>query len=395
MKTKTTTKNLENGNTVAKEPVFVVLQLSGGNDFMNTIIPFGDGLYYDYRKFSAGAIPEQDILAIDKKIGFHPSMGLFKNLFDQGNMAIIQGVGYPDPDRSHFRSMDIWHTAEPEKFVTEGWLGKTIREIDPTGKNVVAGVSFGQGLPRAMAAQNTPVMAVSQLEEFGLLSSMPGKRQRKALATFERMYAPEETAEAAMILNHLGHTGQYALEGASLLKNAPQNYTSTVEYGTDKLAQSLKGIAQVHLSGLGTRIFYTEFGGFDVHALESKIQPGLWSTVSSAITDFFDDLREHNASDNVVMMIFSEFGRRVKDNGGGTDHGSGGGAFLVGDRVNGGLYAEYPSLSPGNLLDGDLRYNNDFRGLYSSVLEQWLDINPAPILNGSFEQFDNIVTTLN
>ena len=376
------------GGRAAKDPVLVVLQLSGGNDFMNTIVPYGDGRYYDYRQVSA--IPEDEVLDIDGHIGFHPAMAPLKEMYDNGGLAVIQGIGYPEPNRSHFRSMDIWHTAEPEKFVSEGWLGKTIREIDPTRKNVVTGVSFGQGLPRAMAASGTPVIAVAQLENYGLLTSMPGEKQRKALATFERMYTPEETSEAAMILNHLGHTGQYALEGAALLRAAPDGYESSIEYGSYQLAQSLKGIAQVHLAGLGTRIFYAQFGGFDVHAMENKVQPDLWSKVSHAVSDFFADLREHDAADNVAMMIFSEFGRRIMDNGGGTDHGSGGGAFLVGDRVNGGLFAEYPSLAREKQLDGDLRFNNDFRGLYSSVLDQWLKISPAPILNGTFEQFDGI-----
>ncbi len=389
MTTITDSTNGSNGSHTSGQPVLVVLQLSGGNDFMNTVVPYTDGRYYDYRQVSA--VPEAQVIDIDGQVGFHPAMAPLKELYDRNRLAVIQGIGYPQPDRSHFRSMDIWHTAEPGKFVNEGWLGKTIREIDPERKNVLTGVSFGQGLPRAMAAPNTPVIAVAQLEGYGLLTSLPGQKQRKALATFERMYTPEETSEAAMILNHLGHTGQYALEGASLLKAAPDQYHSTVEYSDDQLAQSLKGIAQVHLAELGTRIFYAQFGGFDVHAMENKVQPDLWSKVSRAVTDFFDDLREHDAADNVVMMIFSEFGRRIRDNGGGTDHGSGGGAFLVGDRVNGGLYAEYPSLAPDRQLDGDLRFNNDFRGLYSSVLDQWLQMSPAPILNGTFEQFDGII----
>ena len=370
-------------------PVFVALQLSGGNDFLNTVIPYGDGQYYDYRVNTA--IPEDDVLDIDGSLGFHPAMASFKELYDRGMVAIVQGIGYPKSNRSHFRSMDIWHTAEPEKFASEGWLGRVIRELDPDKKNVVTGVSFGQGLPRAMVAPGTPVIAVAQLEGYGLLTSLPGQRQRKALATFERMYVPEETKEAMMSLNHLGDTGKYALEGAALLRSAPEGYASSIEYGDDQLSQSLKAIAQVHLAGLGTRIFYANFGGFDVHALENKVQPGLWQKVSRAVADFFADLEEHGAANEVVMMIFSEFGRRIRDNGGGTDHGSGGGAFVVGNRVNGGLYGEYPSLNPDQQLDGDLHFNNDFRSLYSTVLDQWLHLSPAPIVNGTFEQFPGIL----
>ena len=238
MSTKTNGIN-GHSNGATADPVLVVLQLSGGNDFMNTVIPYGDGQYYDYRPNTG--IAEDQVLDIDGSFGFHPAMGPVKDLYDSGNVAIIQGIGYPVPDRSHFRSMDIWHTAEPTKFSSEGWLGRAIRELDPASKNVVTGVSFGQGLPRAMVAPGTPVIAVAQLENYGLLTTLPGERQRKAVATFERMYAPEETAEASMILNHLGETGQYALEGAALLRSAPERYTSNVEYAGDQLSQSLRG----------------------------------------------------------------------------------------------------------------------------------------------------------
>jgi uncharacterized protein (DUF1501 family) len=181
------------------------------------------------------------------------------------------------------------------------------------------------------------------------------------------------------------------MAGADMLKTAPIGYTSSVEYAGDPLSQSLRGIAQVHLAGLGTRVFYAQLGGFDVHGNQSAMQEKLWRNVSRAVSDFFADLREHHASDNVVMMVFTEFGRRIKDNGNGTDHGSGGGAFLIGDRVNGGFYAEYPSLAPQHQVSGDMKFNNDFRSLYSTVLDGWFGINPAPIVNGTFEQFSGLL----
>jgi uncharacterized protein (DUF1501 family) len=179
-----------------------------------------------------------------------------------------------------------------------------------------------------------------------------------------------------------------------MLKSAPENYTSTVEYAPDPLSQNLKGIAQVHLSGIGTRIFYAQIGGFDVHGNESNLQSMLWDNVSRSVNDFFTDLREHDAAEEVVMLLFSEFGRRVKDNGNGTDHGSGGSAFMIGDRVNGGFYGDYPSLEPSKQLNGDLQFNNDFRSLYSSILDQWMGIDPTVIINGQFDQFENIVTPM-
>ena len=381
-----------NRNAV-KDPVLVVLQLSGGNDFMNTVVPYSDPFYYDFRK--TVGIPEENLLHIDNRYGLHPSLTTFKEMYDQGNLAIIAGVGYPNPDRSHFRSMDIWHTAEPTAPIPEGWLGRVIRELDPTKQNVCTGVSFGQGLPRAMYLSGVPAISIRDLESYGLLTKMPGARQRRAINVFTRMYAPEEFDEASMVLGHIGQTGVDALTGVDMLKPVPGQYSSNVEYGSDQLSQSLRGIAQVHTANLGTRVFYAELGGFDTHGAQMGTQTELLGHVSTAVSDFFDDLREHDAAEEVVMLVFTEFGRRVKDNGNGTDHGSGGGAFLIGDRVNGGIYAEYPSLDPADQLSGDLHYNNDFRSIYSTVLDDWFGIQPEPIVNGSFERYAGMISPLN
>ncbi|MDA0232643.1 MAG: DUF1501 domain-containing protein [Chloroflexi bacterium] len=375
--------------TATREPVFVVLQLSGGNDFLNTVIPYGDPLYYDFRK--TVGVSEDRVLHIDGHYGLHPALPEIKQMYEAGNVAIISGIGYPKPDRSHFRSMDIWHTAEPEAVIAEGWLGRVIRELDPQKQNVCTGVSFGQGLPRAMYLGGTPAISVSQLEGYGLLTSLPGARQRRAMKVFTCIYAPEEIAEASMSLQHISNTGVDAKTGADMLQKTPETYRSTIEYADDALSQSLKGIAQVHLSGIGTRVFYAQHGGFDTHGAQIATQTSLLRTMSKAVNDFFADLREHDADEEVVMMIFTEFGRRVRDNGNGTDHGSGGGAMLVGKRVNGGMYGEYPSLAPERQLSGDLQFNNDFRSLYSTVLDDWMGIAPEPIVNGTFEQFDGVL----
>ena len=382
----TTAKSDKSINT--RPPVFVVLQLSGGNDFMSTVIPYNDPHYFEYRK--TVGIPEDDALHIDGGYAFHPSMGPIKNLWDEGKVAIFPGTGYPSPNRSHFRSMDIWHTANPEALSSDGWLGKTIRDLDPNKENVVTGVSFGSGLPRAMYLSGTPAISGSELEGYGLLTDLAGRQQRQAIKAFTRMYAPEEFEEADVVWDHLGQTGIDALTGADMLKTAPPAYTSSIEYANDALSQSLKGIAQVHLSGIGTRVFYAQLGGFDVHGAQIQTQQTLLANVSRSVGDFFDDLRENDGSQEVIMMIFSEFGRRIKDNGNGTDHGSGGGTMLIGDRVKGGFYDPYPSLAPEDQLDGDMHFSHDFRSIYSTVLEQWLDLNPNPIVNGSFDQFENV-----
>ncbi len=376
----------KNGRSNGKAPVLVVLQLSGGNDFMSTVVPYGDPLYYDFRQ--TVGIRESDVLHLDSQLGFHPALTEIKELWDEGDAAVISGTGYPEPDRSHFRSMDIWHTANPFEYVAEGWLGRAIRALDPSKRNVVTGVSFGPGLPRAMYLSGTPAVSVAHLEGYGLLTTLEGQRQRSALNVFTRMYAPIEFEEQQMIMDHIGQTGRDAMEAVDLLKTAPATYSSSVEYEQNPLAQSLRDIAQVHTAGLGTRVFYAQHGGYDVHGNQVQTQHKLWREVSRAVRDFFDDLRRHDASEEVVMLIFSEFGRRVRDNGNGTDHGSGGGAFVLGERVKGGLYGEFPSLEPSQQLSGDLHYNNDFRSIYSTLLDRHLGIAPGEIVNGNFEQFD-------
>ena len=371
-----------------KDPVLVVLQLTGGNDALNTIVPYADPLYMDNRPV-VRVEPEQ-VLPINGQVGFNPVMAPIKDLYDQGKVAVIQGIGYPNPNRSHFRSMDIWHTSEPDKLGTEGWLGRAIRDIDPHKENVLTGVNFGRGLPRAMAAAEVPVASVGNLETYGVLTGIDGESQRsEALDLFGRMYAP--AIGRGPVKDYLSQTGSDALMGADIISTAPGMYSSTVEYGDDEMAQYMKSIVQVILAGLGSRILYTSaVSSFDTHANQVGLHDKLLAGTSNAVNDFYQDLKEHNATDDVVLFLFTEFGRRVRDNMSGTDHGSGGVAFVIGDRVKGGLYGEYPSLAPEKLLNDDLHYSNDFRGTYATLLERWMGLDAKPIVGGVFEQLDFI-----
>ena len=369
-----------------KDPVVVILQLTGANDYLNTIIPYNNGEYYDNRP--KVNIPQDTVLPIDDDLAFNPNMAPLKKMYDDGNVAIIHGIGFENSPRSHFRAMDIWHTCEPEVVGTEGWVAKVVRDLDPTGENVLKCVNFGQGLPRALALRGVPITSVSNLESYGVMSSVPGmtgeQDRARLLDRFARMYAPAIGTGATM--DYLGQTGRDALKGADIIKAAPEQYTSTIEYADNGIAKYLRDVARVHTANLGTQIFYTAHGPFDTHFNQPPMHARLWIEVSAAISDFFDDLREHDAADNLVMMIFTEFGRRVRDNGTGTDHGAGGGAFIIGDNVKGGMYGTYPSLKPEDLNQGDLDPNYDFRGFYSSVIDQWLGLDPVPIVGGQFEQ---------
>ncbi|MCH2499451.1 MAG: DUF1501 domain-containing protein [SAR202 cluster bacterium] len=369
-----------------KDPVVVILQLTGANDYMNTIIPYTNGEYYDNRP--KVRIPQDTVLPIDDELAFNPNMGPLKDMYDNGKVAIIHGIGFENSPRSHFRAMDIWHTCEPEVVGTEGWVAKVVRDLDPQGENVLKCVNFGQGLPRALALRGVPITSVSNLESYGVMSSVPGisgeEERARLLDRFARMYAPAIGTGATM--DYLGQTGRDALMGADIIKAAPENYTSTIEYADNGIAKYLRDVARVHTANLGTQIFYTAHGPFDTHFNQPPMHARLWTEVSGAISDFFDDLREHDAADNLIMMIFTEFGRRVRDNGTGTDHGAGGGAFIIGDQVKGGMYGNYPSLKPEDLNQGDLDPSYDFRGFYSSVVDQWLGLDPVPIVGGKFEQ---------
>ena len=367
-----------------RERSLVVIELAGGNDALNTIIPYNNGLYYDFRP--SIAIPQEDVLGIDDELGFNPNMVPFKHLWDKGILAVINGIGYPNPNRSHFRSRDVWHTAEPEKVGMEGWLGATIRDLDPQGDNVLTGVNFGRGLPRALVCKGVPVASVGNLETYGLLLDVHDEKiRRSALDAFSRIYGPGPGKDA--VAQVLSQAGTDALKGADILRTATQMYSSNVEYADNPIAQSLKGVAQVMCAGLGTRIYYTQHGSFDTHAAELLVHAELWQDVSTAINDFTEDLKEHGLEDDTLILVWSEFGRRIRDNGAGCDHGSGGIAFVIGDPVNGGLYGEYPSLREEDHLDGDLHFNNDFRSTYSTILDKWLGLDPDPIVNGQFEQF--------
>jgi len=366
-----------------KDPVLVVLQLTGGNDYLNTVVPYNDPLYRDNRK--AVGIGDNQILHIDKDYGFAPYLAPMKKFWDDGQLALMHGVGYLDSPRSHFRSMDIWHTCEAEKVGTEGWLGRVARNIDPKKENVVTTVSFGPCLFRALSVPGVPVACVAgPLEKYGFLPNIQEREQRlQVLERFSRMYKPKA---GSGVMEYLGTTGLDSLKGADILKVAPQKYSSTVQYPDSSIARKLKGIAQVHLAGLGSRIFYCDHASFDTHAGQNPLHGTLWTQVTEGLEAFMADLRQHNASDNVIVLMFSEFGRRVRDNGSGTDHGAAGVTFVIGDKVKGGHYGEYPSLKAEKLVQGDLNPSMDFRSIYSTILDKWMGMDPVPIVNGTYEQ---------
>jgi uncharacterized protein (DUF1501 family) len=366
-----------------KNRKIVVVQLSGGNDYLNCVVPYNDPLYWDGRPNVY--VAEDEVLHIDNGLGLNPAMQPIKDLYDQGKVAIVHGVGYPVPNRSHFRSMDVWHTAEPTKVGDEGWLGNAIKQMHPDGENVVAAVNFGAALPRALVAQGAPVASVTDLDSYGLMTDMGGDGQRAAaLEAFRNIYS--QAIGSGPVMDFLSQTGLDALKGADILGSVTGRYSSSIEYAANSFAQSMKGAAQVLQADVGTRICYTAHGSFDAHTDGIALHERLWRDVSGGIHDFYSDMKEHEASEDVLIFAFSEFGRRVKDNGNGTDHGSGGVAFVIGDGVRGGHYSEYPSLEADKLVEGDLAFNLDFRSLYTEILEDWLEVDARPVVKGEYER---------
>ncbi|HIM81945.1 MAG TPA: DUF1501 domain-containing protein [Dehalococcoidia bacterium] len=371
-----------------KDPVLAVFSLSGGNDFMNTVIPYTNPLYRDYRPTLA--VAEDQVIPINDELAFHPAMASLKKYWDEGKLAIILGVGYPHPSLSHFRSMDIWATCEPDELGLIGWLGSVIQEVDPKAENVLTGVNFGRGLPRSMAKDGVPVASVGDLSSYGLLTDIEETGQRdQALDLFGRMYSP--VLGRGVVNDYIRRTGLEAMAGADILGTAPGKYSSTVEYGNSDVGRYLKDMVQVHNAGFGTRVLFTTapYNIFDTHANQAVGHSNLLMDISTNIDCFMTDLREQNISDNVMLFFYSEFGRRAMDNGSGTDHGSGGVAFALGEHVKGGIYGEYPSLELGKLEDGgNLQHNVDFRSAYSTILERWMGMDAKPIVGGTYEQLD-------
>lgn len=371
--------NGSNGHS--KSLVFV--QLTGGNDALNTVLPINDEHYYNFRP--AVQFQPEDLLELDGNIGLNPNMTAMKRLWDEGKVAIINGIGYPNPNRSHFRSMDIWHTAEPRKVADEGWLGNAIRQMHPEGDNVVAAVNFGGGLPRALVAKGAPVASVTDLETYGLMNHLGGSAQRsEALEAFKYIYSLGLGSGPTMDL--LSQTGLDAMRGADILSQCTLTYDSEIEYDPNAFSKSMKDAAQVLQADIGTRICYAQHGSFDAHTNGIALQERLLRDVSGGIYDFYTDMKQHDQSEDILILAFSEFGRRVKDNGNGTDHGSGGVAFLIGDGVTGGQYGEYPSMEEKDLVEGDLAFNLDFRSIYTEVMEDWLEVDAREVMDRDYER---------
>ncbi len=365
--------------------ILVVVQLSGGNDGLNTVVPFGHDEYYKARP--GIAVGRSQVLRLDDQVGLHPQMTGMKQLYDDGRLAIVQGVGYPNPDRSHFRSMDIWHSGRPDtEYTRDGWLGRALDAALDQHSGSLPAIAFGmEKQPLALAAAKVNVPTVESLNgyQLQLRGTADGrKRFQKSLETMISL-----PASPGSELDFLRQTTQTAVRSAKRLKELQASYRSTAEYPGTPLANRLKAVAQMIAGELGTRIFYLSLGGFDTHSQQQGAHQALLRELSGAIAAFFEDLSGHGLDDRVMLATFSEFGRRVAENGSlGTDHGAASQMFIVTSAGKGGLYGEHPSLT--DLQQGDLQYQTDFRSVYATLLEKWLDFPSESVLKGQFDTME-------
>jgi uncharacterized protein (DUF1501 family) len=357
----------------------VLINLYGGNDGLNCVVPHGDERYYQLRP--GLAIDRNEVLAVDARVGFNPTMRSFKALYDKGIVAIVEGVGYPNPDHSHFRSTEIWQTAAPDKYEHTGWLGRYLDAAGLAPENLFKGVAISRVLPEVLVSERTDVPAIPAVGQYAMMAD----RNAAARAAFSRQLHDRSLPFQSPYLAHVMEVESDAQRSSEELPQLIAGYRTQAAYPATGLGRSLALVAQIVGSNLGTKVIYVEHGSFDTHVNQKATQNLLLGQFSDAIAAFYDDLAAHGNDRRVLTLTFSEFGRRIEENGSrGTDHGEASPLFMIGGGVKGGLYGTAPDLAATNM--GNVRFTVDFRSVYATVLERWLGRPSVPVLNGEFVQ---------
>jgi uncharacterized protein (DUF1501 family) len=359
----------------------VVFELAGGNDDLNTVVPYADNLYFQLR--SRIGVAANTVLPLDSRLGLNPVMTGLKSLWDANRLAVVENVGYPNSSLSHFAARDVWHTADPQLAERHGWLGRWADRYIAGNGNPLSCTAISQSLPRTLLADNVGVPSFVNLASYQYATDgqYPGDRNNQ-IRTFLTENGGEY--EIANTVDGLSRVGQDAISSSDILQTVGTGYVSGGTYPAGTLGAGLLLIAQIINANVGARILYITFGGFDNHATQDTDQPPLLTTVSNGIKAFFDDLDAHGKSHDVLFMSWSEFGRRPQDNGSnGTDHGTLGTHFVVGNAVVQGIYGGVPDLA--NLdSNGNRRMQNDFRSYYGTILQDWLGADAAAILGTGY-----------
>jgi uncharacterized protein (DUF1501 family) len=382
--------------------ILVILQMAGGNDGLNTVIPHGNDYYY--RSRPRIGIAAGQVLKLNDRFGLHPNLAGFKELYDTGRLAIVHGVGYPNPNRSHFRSTEIWQTAsDSEQFEKYGWLG---RYFDNTcsGCDPASAISIGRQMPQAFAGKNPRCISLENPQNYRFISSDAkaggaGDPMEQSLRGLNEPASDTgensggtigalsgATAGTGSVMDFVERTALDAQLSADEIRAVIGRTENNARYPASQLGNSLKLVARLIGGGLPTRIFYVSQGGYDTHTNQAGTHARLLKDLGDCVKAFCDELGAQGNLDRVLLMTFSEFGRRVSDNAsGGTDHGAAAPLFLLGGRAKAGLLGRFPSLAPADLYQGDLQHTVDFRSVYAAVLENWLQTRSETILGRRFE----------
>jgi uncharacterized protein (DUF1501 family) len=332
-------------------------------------------------------VPANKVLHLDGMVGFNPNLAGLKPLYDSGKVAVVQGVGYPNPDLSHFRSTQIWESGDPTGLSKTGWLGRWLDANIGTVDNPFTAVALGATVPMTLLSTHVPVTSIESVDRFRFLVSQSNSNQ--ILAAFEQMYGGS-SAGLPPYIGLVRQAGVNAEQGVQDLHGVAINYKSSVQYPNTAFARDLQLVAQMISSNLGTRIFHVTLGGFDDHVAEVLTHANLMTQLGNGISAFYQDLQSMGKTDQVTMVTFSEFGRRVRENAGrGTDHGTAAPMLVVGGKVKGGLYGTDPILSDLD-TDGNLKYGIDFRSVYGTLVDGWLGGSSQSVLGGSFDRLSFI-----
>ncbi|PYK37950.1 MAG: hypothetical protein DME60_11785 [Verrucomicrobia bacterium] len=384
------------------DTILVVLQMAGGNDGLNMVVPYADDAYY--RSRPTLGLPGDKILKLNSYVGLNGKLTGLKALFDEGHLSVVQGVGYPNPNRSHFRSTEIWQTAsDADRNVSEGWLGRYFDNCC-AGADPLVGVAIGEEMPQAFTAKTPTGVTFSRPEQFRWTSSEKAEDRMSAEEFFFRQLNGSADSEDALLagteggsigaisgekktdlsaVDFLQRTALDAQLSSDKVLAIARKYKSSVPYPQGPLAESLSLIARMIAGGLPTRVYYTSQGGFDTHARQIHAHERLLDELNDALSAFANDLKQQGNFDRVLLITFSEFGRRVAENAnGGTDHGAAAPMFVLGGAAKPGLFGKYPSLT--DLDYGDLKFNTDFRSVYGTVLDHWLHAPSQIILGRKF-----------
>ncbi|MGH7202675.1 MAG: DUF1501 domain-containing protein [Planctomycetaceae bacterium] len=360
------------------ETILVVVQLTGGNDGLNTVVPFRDPAYAAARPTLKQ--PPSQVKKINDDLAFHPAMQGLSELLESSQLAIVQGIGYTDPNRSHFVSMDIWHKATPSKEEPYGWLGRARSPLGGAGR--LMHVGEGEG-PLALFGPTGHAPSLSSLEQYQLRVG-PGGEEKRSLI---HHLAETNTASGNELLALVRQSTQETYASAERLSRVAGNYQPTASYPQTRLAERLKLVAQLIDADVPERIYYTTHDGFDTHASQAETHARLLGELSDALAAFQKDVAGHGHAKRVLVLTFSEFGRRVDENGSqGTDHGAASQMFLIGERVKPGPIGEHPSLT--DLGEGDLKHHTDFRSVYATVLDDWLGVSSEAVLGQRYPRLE-------